>query len=257
MAARLFALVVGVLGTLLPLGVRASTTSAELALTPAQGAPGSHFTATFTFTEAPCSAYAVYFFWDAPNHATPLGGSDATGPGPTCQVSLQLTVPSTDADPNHSYAVLASAQTRQVAVGGSAGAVTSSTNDSGTSEFKVIDAQSQAPSGVSDTSPSSRGASPGSTSAPVDRASNGTGLSSGAGVSALADAPSSSPSPDAANGSASSAGLQAPPLAAQQPHIRPTGGMGTAILAAVAALAITVASAWVYRSGRLRFILRR
>jgi hypothetical protein len=260
MRARMFVSVVTLLAAMLPLATGASTTSGDLALSPAHGAPGSHFMATFTFTEAPCNAFAVYFYWDVPNPGLSLGGADATGAGPTCQVSMELVVPSTDAVPHHSYPVLASAQTKQVNTGNGSAAM-GSTKDSGTSQFEVTSPPSQGSPGSAPTpSAPSHGSTTASTPAPTGSTSGATGPSSGTGAAPMSSgAPGTSPSPGAADGSSSSTdNSKAPPLAIQPPHGPATGGIGGTILAAGAAfLALLLAAAWTYRTGRLRTPLRR
>jgi hypothetical protein len=236
-----------------PLNAGASTSSGDLSLSPAHGAPGSHFQATFTFTEAPCSEYAVYFYWDPPNPALELGGVDATGAGPTCQVSVTLTVPSTDADPNRSYPVLASAQTKQVDAGNGS-ATTGSTKDSGSSEFQVT--SSPAGGSVASSSPPiPRDSSPGAGStAPVARSTPGTSESTSGTTGATTSAASSPSSAPGTTSAPTSGSSSIPPLAIEATR---TGGSGGAIVVAAAVLAVLIVGGLVYRAGGLNVFRRR
>jgi hypothetical protein len=261
MRARAFLPGLALLAAALPISAGASATSADLVLSPAQGAPGSHFTATLTFTEAPCSAFTVQFFWDAPTPALSLGSAAATGSGPTCEASIDAVVPSTDAVPSHSYPVGATAGTEQVNAGNSSTVVWSS-KDSGTAPFDVTSPPSQSSHGSGPT-PSAPGHSTttGSTSTSTGGPSGTAGQPVGTGGSSTSAAPpDAGPSPDAgALGSPPSTdGTNAPLLTLQQPHAPPTGGIGGAILAAtVAFLAVLITGSWAHRTGRLRTLLRR
>lgn len=249
MRTRTFA-AAAVLLAMLPLTAGASTTSGDLALSPAHGAPGSHFTATFSFTEAPCDAYTVAFFWDPSNRAMSLGQVDASGAGPTCQVSMDLVVPSSDAAPNHSYTVGGYAGTKQVNAG-NASFVMGSSKDSGIAQFAVT--------GSAPASPGGSEPRQGSTPAPTGSTSGATGSASAAGTAATSSSPpGTSPSPDAAVSSPSSNDTgTAPPLTIQPPHPPAGGGNGGAILPAAVILALLAVATWMYRSGRFRTLLRR
>jgi hypothetical protein len=201
----------------------------------------------------------VYFYWDAPNPGLSLGGVDATGSGPTCRVSMDLVVPSTDASPNHSYPVLASAQTKQVNAGG--GSVTNgSTKDSGSTEFEVTSPPSGGASGSGPTpsafaGAASNGTSTGPTAAPTSAPSGTTGGSTSTGEATTTAGVLGAPAPpDAADATPSPANTtKAPPLTSRPPH----AGSGGTILVAVILLVLLIALGGAYRAGALRTLLRR
>jgi cobalamin biosynthesis Mg chelatase CobN len=236
----------------LPTTARAGTTMGDLVLTPHEGVAGSHFTATFTFTEAACTAFTVAFYWDPPSPAAELGQADAVSVGTTCQASIQAVVPSSDAVAGHSYQVGAYAGTKQVNAGNSA-AVISSSKDSGVAPFEVTSAAGQGTQGGG-ASPSAATHSTATSSTTSTRSSSGTASSSG-----------TSSSTSAAGTDASGSGTDDSSTSTDRSRVVPlnlgrvdTPGSGVGVAVAVAAVLVAlVAAVWAQRSGKLRAFRRK
>jgi hypothetical protein len=239
-------LTVAAAAAVMPLQAAAGTTTgAQLRLSPASGQPGSHFTATYTYSVSRCDLYGVGLWWDDPHYTTPLGSGADQSTGQLCEVSIDAVVPDTDANPGTTYPVHAYTSPRGVSADGGPG-------PSGTAAFAVTGAPSTgSATGSATAHPGPVGGNAGHGGAPTAETGSSSGRQASiGGVDALA-----SPSaPDTASAPASPApeytglpsGKASPPLIAGGPADR------TSLIAVVAAAGVMLAAALArkYRSGR-------
>jgi hypothetical protein len=232
-----------------------TTTGPQLRLSPASGQPGSHFTATFTYSVSRCDLYSVGLWWDDPHYTTPLGAGSDQSTGQFCEVSIDAVVPDSDANPGTTYPVHAYTSPHGASVDGGPG-------PSGTAAFAVTGAPSTASATASASATAHSGPvagsgghggspAPGPASPAPQQASVG-GVDTRTSPASPSDAPVASASP-APEQTAPSRGGAPPLVSATGPADRP------GLIAAVAAAGVLLAAAlaWAYRSGRLRSLLRR
>jgi hypothetical protein len=248
--ARLLPLL-AVAAAVVPFQAAAGTTPGpQLRLSPASGQPGSHFTATFTYSVSRCDLYDVGLWWDDPHYTTPLGAGADQSSGQFCQVSIDAVVPDADANPGTTYPVHAYTSPRGASVDGGPG-------PSGTAAFAVTGVPSTA-AATGSSSPAAHPGGHGGTPAPGP-GSSASQQASVAGVNA-ATSPASPSAPDAAAAPASPApeqttpGREAPPVVIAN---RPANWLGMFAAVLAAGVLLAAALAWAYRSGRLRSFVRR
>ena len=235
-----------------PLHAAAGTTSGpHLALSPAQGTPGSHFTATFTYSVSVCSKYKVWLFWDAPSSSSDvLGTGEPTNTDTACQVSIPATIPADASSTTHTLDASAHLDS------GNGTAVWSSNDPDATATYVVTPAPSQRSSSPSPSSSSSAsasrpgGSSPGATASPTAAA---LALAGGQGSPEDSATTSSATSGDAP--ASDTQGQSSPvlhPIRSVVPS--PSHGLGATVvlfalpMALLAGVGLVVAG----RSGRLR-----
>ena len=232
-----------------------TTTGPQLQLSPASGQPGSHFTATFTYSVSRCDLYSVGLWWDDPHYTTPLGGGSDQSTGQFCQVSIGAVVPDADANPGTTYPVHAYTSPRGASVDGGPG-------PSGTALFAVTGAPSTASATTSATGhsgPADGTVAHGGT--PVPAPGSPAAQQAPVGGVGAATSPASPSAPAAAVVPASPAADQTTPPGGGAPALviatRPADRMGLIAAVAAAGVLLATALAWAYRSGRLRRPLRR
>lgn len=251
--------ILAVAAALLPAGAGAGTTTGpQLKLSPATGAPGSHFTATFTYSVSRCDLYAVGLWWDDPNYTKPIGGGQDNSSGQLCQVSIDAVVPTDHATPGTTYPVHAYSNPRFVSAGGGPG-------PSGSATYAVT----AAPGGTGG-APGTEPAQPSSPSDPAAAAQGHTGTAAPATgavggqqtqeAGGAAESSSSPGAPDATDSPAASpAPGQTAPLRTTPLLIQPADATPRGIMLALGGLLLVLAAAlaWVNRWGPLRRLLRR
>jgi len=229
-----------------------TTSGGRLVLSPATGAPGSHFTATFTYSVSRCDLYGVGLWWDDPHYTTPLGGASDSSTGDLCQVTIDAVVPSADADPGTTYPVHAYTSPHGASVDGGPG-------PSGTAQYTVA-----APQGSGGAPTATGGPGTGAAPARTAPAATATQAASSAQTAPASDQPAAAAgqSPAAAGGgTAAGSGTATPPLTgvSTTPLARDLQNRTWLLPTVIATVLIAVAAVFVlaHRTGRLRTLRRR
>lgn len=216
-----------------PIGTQASTSDGLLSLSPAQGAVGTGFTATFQFSVSVCNQYSVGFWWGASGSQQLLGAASATGTGQSCTVSIQATVPS-DSVAGSTYPVNAYSNPRGVSVDGGPG-------PSGHSEFAVTGAPSSSSTHATTTSRASTSTAATTTATSPSSAQSESTSAATTAASASSSTPPAGSGPATSDGGAVAGGATTAGPRALVPT-SPGGGRPTGLILAIA-LALVLAGA--------------